>query len=92
MDLIDIILHACNFTAPAAFVAVFTAFAAPRLLPKNVTLPHGRLLAGLCFLVNLLVLAAGLVVFGRDGRMATYGAMVVACATLPWALARPWRA
>lgn len=91
MDLIDVILHASNFTAPAAFVAVFTATAATRLLPKNVTLPRWRSLAVLCFLVNLLVLGAGLVVFGRDGRMATYGAMVAACATLPWALARAWR-
>jgi hypothetical protein len=72
-------------------VAVFTATAAARLLPKNVTLPRWRSLAVLCFLVNLLVLGAGLVIFGRDGRMATYGAMVAACATLPWALARAWR-
>jgi len=30
---------------------------------------------------------AGLVVFGRDGKMATYGAMVAVCAVTLW-----WRA
>jgi hypothetical protein len=33
-----------------------------------------------------LVLVGGLAVFGRDGRMETYGAMVLACAVgLGWA-------
>jgi hypothetical protein len=30
------------------------------------------------------VALAGLVVFGQDGKMATYGAMVVACALMLW--------
>jgi glucose-6-phosphate-specific signal transduction histidine kinase len=30
------------------------------------------------------VLVAGLVVFGRDGKIATYAAMVVACALTLW--------
>lgn len=32
------------------------------------------------FIVNSVVLAAGLVLFGRDGKMATYAAMVVGAA------------
>ena len=31
-----------------------------------------------------LVVIGGLVLFGRDGRMATYGAMVAACAVTLW--------
>jgi undecaprenyl pyrophosphate phosphatase UppP len=31
-----------------------------------------------------LVVIAGLIVFGRDGKMATYAAMVVACAITLW--------
>jgi len=33
---------------------------------------------------GLAALVAGLVVFGRDGKMATYGAMVIACAAGLW--------
>jgi hypothetical protein len=33
---------------------------------------------------SLLTAAAGLIVFGQDGRMATYAAMVVACAVGLW--------
>ena len=33
---------------------------------------------------SALAAVAGLVVFGQDGRMATYAAMVVACAVALW--------
>jgi hypothetical protein len=32
------------------------------------------------------VLVAGLVLTGNDGKMATYGALILICATLEWAL------
>jgi hypothetical protein len=32
------------------------------------------------------VLVAGLVMTGNDGKMATYAALVLVCATLEWAL------
>ena len=38
------------------------------------------------------VLAAGLVLWGRDGKMLTYAALVVACATCQWVLVRGWKA
>jgi hypothetical protein len=41
--------------------------------------------------VGAAVLVAGLVVFGHDGRMATYGALVLACGTSQWLLAGGWR-
>jgi hypothetical protein len=37
-----------------------------------------NVLAGTC------VLVAGLVITGNDGKMATYGALVLVCATLEW--------
>ena len=36
-------------------------------------------------------LLAALIVFGRDGKMATYAALVVAIASSQWLLLRGWR-
>ena len=36
--------------------------------------------------VGLAVLVGGLVITGNDGKMATYGALVLICATIEWAL------
>jgi hypothetical protein len=37
------------------------------------------------------VLASGLWWFGRDGKMATYTALVIAVATCQWLSGRAWR-
>jgi len=38
-----------------------------------------------------LVLIGGLVWFDNDGKMATYGALVLVSATVEWALQRAWQ-
>ena len=43
------------------------------------------------FAVGVAVLAAGLVLWGRDGKMLTYAALVLGCATCQWVLVRGWR-
>jgi len=91
MGLIDILNHLVNFTAPALAVAVLTAFFGPRLLFKKVSMPGFRVLAGLCFGAGLAVSLAGLWLLGRDGRMATYAALVLVSATVPWVVARAWK-
>jgi hypothetical protein len=91
MGLFDIVNHFSNFTAPAAFVAIFTAFFARTVLPGKARLPGFRRLATYCFLAAFVALVAGLWSFGRDGKMASYAAMVLACATVPWVLSRGWR-
>jgi len=76
-----------------AWPAVFMALCMPSL-GRWVMGPGGgpwrrRVLAhGALALATLL---AGLWWQGHDGRMATYGAMVVLAASLEWALHRPWR-
>ena len=45
----------------------------------------------LVFAAGVAVLAAGLAVFGRDGMMATYAALVVVCGTVQWLAMRGWR-
>jgi len=39
----------------------------------------------------LMVLVAGLVLFGNDGKMATYAALVLAAATCQWILGKNWK-
>lgn len=38
-----------------------------------------------------MALLAGLAYFGNDGKMATYAALVVACASSQWVLVKGWR-
>jgi hypothetical protein len=59
MGLLDVVNHLLNFTAPAAFMAVFTAFFARAVLFRKRRLPGFRRLAGISFLAGLLVLVAG---------------------------------
>ena len=44
--------------------------------------------AAIIFIVNMFVLIAGLVLFGNDGKMATYAALVLAAATCQWVMSR----
>jgi amino acid permease len=82
----DALIHLANFFAPAVGVGLIAALLAKLLW-------HGQLkgvsvmrMAGWAALAGSAVLVAGLVVFGRDGKMTTYGAMVVASAlALLWA-------
>jgi hypothetical protein len=36
-------------------------------------------------------LLGGLVFFGHDGKMATYAALVLSCASCQWVAAKAWR-
>lgn len=91
MGVLELINHLVNFVLPALGLALF--------LPLSVRWTRqGRgaavgmsvqmlVLAG----VNVAVLLAGLLVFGRDGTMVTYMAMAVASASIQWLLLRAWR-
>ena len=87
--------HILNFFAPAAAVALllvlmsrfFSRFSASKQpLAQSI---FGQ--TAIIFIVNMLVLAAGLVLLGNDGKMATYAAMVLASAVCQWVLWRGWR-
>jgi hypothetical protein len=87
--------HMLNFLAPAAAVALllvlisrfFSRFLTSKK-PLTQSIP-GQ--AAIIFIVNVLVLTAGLVLLGNDGKMATYAAMVLASAVCQWVLWRGWR-
>ena len=83
--------HLLNFVAPALFVGVLVAAIAPLLMKK--ARPHHSWLtqSAINSGAGLLVLLAGLLVFGRDGKMATYAAMVLVCASSQWFASKAWR-
>ena len=91
MGLIHFVLHVLNFLAPAFFVALLLP-AANRYVLRN---PNPRLRwwvqAAIQFSLGTAALLAGLVIFGVDGKMLTYLALVLACATGQWLLTRGWQ-
>ena len=84
MGPIDALWHLLNFFAPALGVGLLTTLMAKLLWRRGLEgTSFGRL--GLWATGgSALALVAGLVVFGRDGKMLTYGAMVLACALGLW--------
>jgi Flp pilus assembly protein TadB len=84
MGPLDAIWHALNFFAPALGMAVLAASATKLLWRRELAGVSWHRLALWAALAGMAVLVAGLVVFGRDGKMATYGALVVAAALALW--------
>jgi len=91
MGPIDFLVHLASFLAPAAFIAAALPAAARLVLRRNASAQPMWLQALLVFLAGAAVLAAGLWGFGRDGKMATYAGLVVACGTVQWLVLRAWR-
>ena len=92
MDPIDQLIHLLNFFAPAwgvaFFCVVFAQFAARRWLPESRWSWQRQL--SVSAVLGSLVLVGGLVYFGIDGKMATYGLLVVVCASAQWIMCRGW--
>ena len=93
MGPLEQILHTFNFILPAWFLAglcvgaarVLVRLGLPRALWRWTTqwLVQGVLGTG--------VLVGGLAVFGVDGKMATYAALVVLAAAVQWLMCKGWR-
>lgn len=84
MSPLDGLWHLLNFFAPAVFVGAASAAAAKLLWRRELAAVGWRRLAGWASGAGALALAGGLVVTGRDGRMGTYAAMVLATALALW--------
>ncbi len=85
MGPLDALWHALNFFAPALGTALLAASAAKLLWRHDLATVSWLRLALWAALAGVGVLIGGLVVFGRDGKMATYAALVVATALALWA-------
>jgi hypothetical protein len=91
MGLFDIANHLLNFVAPAAVVALLVVLLS-LFFQRNRPLAQGNTAqAAINFVVCVAVLTIGLWFFGRDAKMLTYIAMVLASATVQWLLLGAWR-
>jgi ribosomal protein L18 len=81
---LQIIWHVSNLLLPALALGAVAAALAKGLWRRELSSVTWARLAGPACAACALTTMAGLVVFGRDGRMATYAAMVAACAITLW--------
>ena len=83
---VDTFWYVMNFFGPAIGLALIAPSLAKLLWRKALKGARWIRLSAWVFGACAAVAIAGLVVFGHDGKMATYAAMVVVCAlTLWWA-------
>lgn len=91
MGPLDVLFHLLNFIAPALFTGVMLALAARYVLRHKAAKLSLRAQVAINSVAGMAVLVAGLWYFGRDGKMATYAALVVVCAASQWLGGRHWR-
>jgi len=84
MSPLDALWHALNFLAPALGTAVLAASASKLLWRHDLAAVRWHRLALWAALAGIVALVGGLIAFGRDGKMATYGALVLATAIALW--------
>lgn len=84
MQATDAFWHLMNFCAPALGIGGFAAALARLFWPGELRSRGLWRLWAWASAAAALASIAGLVVFERDGKMATYAAMVVACAAAIW--------
>ena len=90
MSAFDALNHLFNFFLPALVVGPLSAAFAKGVWRSELRAVRWRRLASWATTASAPALLGGLVTFGRDGMMATYGAMVAAAAlALLWAGWRP---
>jgi hypothetical protein len=84
MSFLDALNHLLNLFGPALGVGLL-ASATTKLLWRRrlAAVPWHRLAIWACG-AGAVVTVVGLIVLGRDGRMATYAALVSACAVALW--------
>ena len=91
MGPLDFAIHLLSFAAPALAVTLLIALAARILWPGPPIGDSWWVPVALNSIAGTAVLGAGLWYFGRDGKMATYAALVVVVASGQWIASRGWR-
>jgi len=84
MSVLALLNHALNFLAPALWLALLLPLASRIFFKKRSAAQVIRGQVALLFVVGVLVLLIGLVVFGHDGKMLTYLTLVLAGASAQW--------
>ena len=84
MDALAFSWHLANFILPALGVGMLSAALCKALWRRSLARTSWFSLAWQSSAAGLAVLVAGLAITGHDGRMATWAALVVVCALVPW--------
>ena len=84
MGPLDAVWHVMNFFGPAIGVGLIAAAACKLLWLRALRTVPFRGLALWAVAGGAVALLAGLLIFGRDGRMATYGLLVCLMALALW--------
>ena len=84
MGILDALWHVANHFFPALSLGALAAVATKLLWRRELAAVRFRRLAGPACTVCAAVVLAGLALLGQDGLMATYAAMVAACALTLW--------
>jgi len=88
MTVWQLILHLFNFVMPALAMALLMPWAGRWVIGVVGTPFKRRILVHA--LLGALVLVAGLVLQGNDGKMSTYMVLVLVTATAEWWMLRGW--
>lgn len=91
MGFSDILFHLLGFAAPALALGLLLPLASRFLLAPARIVTGFWAQAAIVSACGLAVLGGGLWFFGQDGKMATYGTLVVVACTVQWTLAGAWR-
>ena len=91
VDFFALLGHLFNFAAPALFLALLLALGGRFVGPKGASSLTWYAQAAINSVVGCAVLLTWLWWLARDGRMLTYAALVLACASSQWLLLRGWR-
>jgi hypothetical protein len=84
LDALGLFWHLANFVAPALGVGMLSAALCKAFWRRGLARTPWFTLAWQSSAAGLVVLVAGLVITGHDGRLATYAALVIVCAVVPW--------
>jgi hypothetical protein len=84
MSPLDLLWHLLNLLTPALGLALLAPALAKLVWRRELAAVPFTRLAGWVGAASALVVVGGLVVSGRDGRMATYGLTVLAAALALW--------
>ena len=91
MGPLDQIYHFANFLAPACVVGIALALVG-QFFAKNRAAAHGFIVqTAINFVAGSVALGFGLWFFGRDGKMASYAALLVVATPSQWVGGRGWR-
>ena len=91
VDFLSALNHIINFFLPAVAVAGGVALVGPYLGAEEPVVRSRWGQFAVHFVVCATALLIGLVMFGRDGKMATYLGMCASCALSAFVLLRAWR-